>query len=570
MVLHHHHNLHVPPLDSNMGNNSLIYLQNNNISINCSVYSLTNGTIKLLDHYNQTWNNATNLHEFLPAYYITNCSIPKLINLVLEQEYDNNNLTKKNTNFDQSPYNQRDNGDTFVAILFTLCGSCVSCWMLSLLLYLTPKHKRKPWLTQFTTIFYSIVTSILLNILTKSSEQEYYNDNLDIIKLHQKLYNSNVYKILMVLTQVLTMSSWFQIIQKLIKSKFKIYTSLLNFFFMGLYLAVFTYYQVIYNTLPFIHQQYPDLTDYNRWNIVRAITRLIVVFWFLGIITYYTIFIKNPRKICYNRKLFPLALFVWFLFLLDIVLTILNVSLFIDKWLVRTWLILIPYLIEIILLTVIWEWIYNIWILEKRYELMNVLGRRISYEDVVSFKNSPNKSKSSTFMEKLSNWFLYKFKTNNNIREIEDEDSLKEFFTSSSNSFERTITTNTNLGNDNTTTENINRTNAATTTLDEDAYNNDNNNDDDNNGNSNSSSDNDNNDNNELNDFNDKNDNNNNIHAGHDNYDDDDYEIYDNEHVNEFFDDNEDDSDNDTSAYYVIDHDNSDYAGHRISNDREI
>lgn len=76
----------------------LLFLQEQNVPINCSVYSLTLGFIQFQDfrppyspaldspsphgpHF-PAWNNW--LSEFLPAYYITNCLIPDLIQLVIE------------------------------------------------------------------------------------------------------------------------------------------------------------------------------------------------------------------------------------------------------------------------------------------------------------------------------------------------------------------------------------------------------------------------------------------------------------------------------------------------------
>ncbi|KAI3403544.2 hypothetical protein KGF56_003701 [Candida oxycetoniae] len=220
-----------------MGNYTLAYLQNSNIPINCSVYSLTNGTIKLLEHYSQTWNNDSSLHEILPAYYITNCSISKLIELVTQEK--SNSSFEDLSDLNQSPYNQKDNGDTFVALLFALCGSCVSCWMLSLLLYLNPKHKRKP---------------------------------------------------------------------------------------------------------------------------------------------------------C---------------------------------WLVKTWLVLVPYLLEVILLTVIWEWVFNIWILEKRFELMNVLGRRISCEDVIDFRDEESGKRQTN--NRFTGWIMNRAAQKKCEIEERSEESLKDF-----------------------------------------------------------------------------------------------------------------------------------------------
>ncbi|KAI5957657.1 hypothetical protein KGF57_003352 [Candida theae] len=333
--------------------------------------------------------------------------------------------------FSTSPYNERDNGDTFIALLFTLCGSCVSSWMLSLLLYLTQKHRKKPWLAQVTTIFYAIFTSVLLDRLTKAAEVEYYDDNLDIINLNYKLYDNNVYRILTILTQAFTMSSWFQIIQRLVRVKYKFATLIINFIIMGAYIAVYVYFQVQFTTRDYINQEFENFSLYYRWDIACTALRLVVIFWFLGVLAYYTTIVKNPRKICYSRKLLPLAILVWFFFVLNIVLNILYISLFRKRWLVRTWLVLIPCLIDVILLTIIWEWIYNIWILEKRCELMNVLGRRISYEDIVSFKNNDSARKAIN-LGNFVDWIISKFTGQTTINHVEErsDDSLKEYFTS--------------------------------------------------------------------------------------------------------------------------------------------
>lgn len=110
----------------------------------CSIYHLNTGVISLLDYFNKTWVNQ--LTAILPAYYITNCSVEDML------LYNNITSDPKYLAFDYSPYNKRDNGDTYVALLFVLSGSCVSMWMLSLLLYLSPKYKRKPLLTQLATV----------------------------------------------------------------------------------------------------------------------------------------------------------------------------------------------------------------------------------------------------------------------------------------------------------------------------------------------------------------------------------------------------------------------------------
>ncbi|KAI5951517.1 hypothetical protein KGF54_004591 [Candida jiufengensis] len=129
------------------------------------------------------------------------------------------------------------------------------------------------------------------------------------------------------------------------------------------------------------------------------------------------------------------------------------------------------------------------------------LGRRISYEDVVSFKNS---SKSRTFLEKIS-------ECNNNA-----------------------ITNNNNKNNNDDNNNNDHSTTVGDFTNDNHAneINNDNNNE-----------------------SNDNNDNDDDTNENSDNYDDN---------------DDDDEYDNEYNAYYVIDQDESDYAGHRLSNDRQI
>lgn len=418
----------------------------------CSIYHLNTGVISLLDYFNKTWVNQ--LTAILPAYYITNCSVEDML------LYNNITSDPKYLAFDYSPYNKRDNGDTYVALLFVLSGSCVSMWMLSLLLYLSPKYKRKPLLTKLATVFYAIITTFFLNKLTRASEKQYYEDVLDIVELHTILYNNVEYRVLIIIFQVLLLLSWFQIIQKLAKQKYKRIIAIVTGVLMAAFSGCFIYYQVEYNTEGRIHME--NISGlYLRWKVVRSVMKLILVLWFAGNLLYYTTVVKNPRKICYCKKLLPLAIFNWFLLILHIILGILHISLFEDNWLVRTWMVLIPYLIEAILITTVWEWIFNIWVIEKRIELMGVLGRRISIDDVLSiqllrgnntrkgektFTKNGSSSDSGGFhgrsgtrkpMAKFQNWIMNRPKrvtTESEILSNNDINELKEFSTFSNSS----------------------------------------------------------------------------------------------------------------------------------------
>ncbi|KAG7664661.1 uncharacterized protein J8A68_001823 [[Candida] subhashii] len=370
------------------GNQTMLYLQEEDIPINCSVYSLTSGLLEIF-HYpdlsinnnNSEWLNLTN-QQFLPAYYITNCSIPDLIQLV------NKSLVNDQTpDYVLTRYKQKDNGDTFVALLFVLCGTCVSGWMLSLLLYLSPKHKRKPWSAQLATLFYATVCTILLTRFTNAARLEFYNASLDIILLVDTLRNNSSFKSLNILSQVFTHLAWFQITLKISRQKFKKYNAIIGTTLILTCAAVQTFYQITFNNSNAIFNM---STSVYNWKIARCILEWLILIWFWANLLYYTTMMKNPTKVCYSKRLLPLALFNWFLFLFDLILSILYLSIFSQNWLVRTWIVIIPCMVDIILITTVWEWIFNIWVLEKRFELMGVLGRKISHDESMSLHSDKN------------------------------------------------------------------------------------------------------------------------------------------------------------------------------------
>ncbi|CUM56735.1 unnamed protein product [Debaryomyces tyrocola] len=355
----------------------------NSISENCSIYALTSGTIVFQDFHNHSWSQNYTKY-FLPAYYLTNCSKADLTNISLLDNLHSSNLTKLEYGQRYHTYDKTDNGDAFVALLFTISGACVSCWMLTLLMYLSPKHKRKPWLTQLATVFYSILATVILSYITDESKMQYYADSLNLIELHNLVYASYSYRVMVVFSQFFTNLAWLQIVVHVSKLKFKWYSMLVNLILMVTYTVIHSIYEARYNNDDLIFNVTFD-SPYQRWRLAIFILKLLIVIWFAASILYYTTIIKNPRKICYSKKLLPLAISSLSLFVIHIVINILSMSLFLKDWQVRSWLILIAYLIEIGLLTAIWEWVYGIEFLEKRYEIMGMLGRRISLNDVISF-----------------------------------------------------------------------------------------------------------------------------------------------------------------------------------------
>jgi hypothetical protein len=109
--------------------------------------------------------------------------------------------------------------------------------------------------------------------------------------------------------------------------------------------------------------------------------------------------------VSYSRRLLPLAAFNWVVFTIHIILNLFSISLFRTRWQINTWLRLIPYFFDIVILTTVWEWIFNIAVLEKRFELVGILGRRISVDDVTSFDSKSKPTRSYAIYEEGANIF---------------------------------------------------------------------------------------------------------------------------------------------------------------------
>lgn len=360
--------------------NSLIYfLQQNLVAINCLVYLLTLGDIVYGDENGVGGQNLT--AGFLPAYYITNCSISGLLDAIANQ---GPNVTRQwEESYAYSPYNKSDNGDTFVALLFTISALCISSWMLTLLLFLTPRHKRKPALTQAATVFYTVFTTVLVCQITKVARRQYYNDTLDIINMRTFIYQVDSFRATFIVLQLLVNAAWLHLVLQLSRSRFKWMAGVLGLVAVTTYTVVLAVYNVHFNNSLAIFNTAASSSN-ELWRMSAVACKLGLMVWYGITLGYYTVKLRNPR-ICYGRRLLPLAVVVWLLFAAHIVLNVLTLSVFRSVWLVKIWLILLPYLVEVLLLLAVWEWVYSIGYLEKRAELAGVLGRRISEDDVVSF-----------------------------------------------------------------------------------------------------------------------------------------------------------------------------------------
>lgn len=354
-----------------------------NIS-NCSVYSLAGGSIRFQSYYNGTWlQNFTD--AFLPAYYATNCSVQQLASVFEDIFPDSAELEQWSSGFN-SNYTQRDNGDAFVALLFTVSGVTVSLWMLTLLLYLLPKHKRKNILVHITTIFASVVYTVLLAQVTERARDEYYADRLDIYEFREMIYHTSAYRICTAVAVFLMHISHMQIVIHITRLWFRNIMVAAGGALISTFTVVHFVYEIRYNDADSVIDgpNYTEPLICLVWRAAIVVLRLLLLFWLMLTVFKFTLLDKNPRKISYALPTLGVGLFAWAVLLANFILRVLAVTLFRHKWWVRLWLDQLPSLMDIALLTILWEWIYNMERLEKKHELMGVLGRRMSSNDVAS------------------------------------------------------------------------------------------------------------------------------------------------------------------------------------------
>lgn len=366
-----------------MSNYSAYFLsQNTGLHTNCSVYFLTSGWLQNQDLDTKVWG--TNSSELLPAYYVTNCLIPDLISQIQEQNLSSTDLLTWLSDYRQNPYNVSDNGDSFVALLYTLSALCVLCWMLMFLFLLLPKNKRKPLLTQGATLLYSMVLTIILARLTDVARLEYYLDSLDISRILEELNSVKRYPIAVMILQFLTNLALAQLVVELTKLRWKRISAVFGILVILAHLAVSSagVHNLRISTAFLTYPESPVL-------VAAMVLKLIINLWLVATLAYYTLSGSgSPRHVCYSRQLIPMACFAWTIVVAHLVVSILPSTLWRSQWLVYSWLQFIPLLLEMFILTVVWEWVYSIQHIEKRMERTGMLGRKVSLDDVISFNDA--------------------------------------------------------------------------------------------------------------------------------------------------------------------------------------
>ncbi|CCE79673.1 Piso0_001755 [Millerozyma farinosa CBS 7064] len=349
---------------------------------NCSLYALLAGSILLHDYFNGTWSG-NHSRKALPGYYFTNCSDSDLLYLSSVEGLSAQNITDW---VRESPYvdvPSIDNGDSFIALLFSISGACTASWMLTLLLYLSPNHKRKPVLTQIATVLYSVLTTLVIVQVTHSCSNQYYNNALDLRDIQKAAYFDGSYRAVAVFYQVFVHASWLQLVVYISKQSHEVYMGC----FGGVVMIGFTVLHAIYEgskDKAASKSQY-EKVPLTKIRIALLVMKVVIVIWLALNLLYYTIVLKNPRKISYSKKVLPLGICCYVLLAVQVGLKIFSEKQYRTQWHWNTWISLILYLIDVSVLATAWEWVYEIEFLERRSELQDMLGRRISFNDVVSF-----------------------------------------------------------------------------------------------------------------------------------------------------------------------------------------
>lgn len=422
-----------------MSNYSVYFLlQDNGLSTNCSVYSLTLGTVNYLDLYSLQWLG--NLSNFLPAYYVTNCLLVELTEQIKALDLSASDVVLWVEAFKKNPYNVSDNGDLFVALLFMISGLCVSCWMLMLMFLLLPRYKRKPLLTHVATLLYLVVLTVIMARITEVARDEYYADSLDMIKILGIVNQRRLYLVALVVSQFLTNLAYLQLVVKLTYLRWKRPNAIFGICTILAYLIVSSIAQSEVKDY-FVYVSSLDLVLLT----LRAACKLLIVIWFATSLAYHTIWgtALSPRQVSYSKKLMPLAIVTWFIVATHMVITLLTVTLWRSKWLVTSWIIFLPYLLDMYILTCSWEWFYSIRHLELRLELVGMLGRRISLDDVMSFSN-PTNTRSTTIRGRFASLRDFILGT----KPKDPEDDLKDLPSSTTYSTSTAVHTPTTTGRD--------------------------------------------------------------------------------------------------------------------------
>ncbi|ODV97248.1 hypothetical protein PACTADRAFT_48991 [Pachysolen tannophilus NRRL Y-2460] len=331
---------------------------------NCSVYFLPYGTISLYDQFNvSVLSNETIV---FPVMYITNCSAERsneemmqYYYLLGEQMVQAGSLSSTKDIF----------GGNLISLAYVYSCILVSSIMLTVLLFLSTNFK--PMSLKFTCITFAASCLVIVVKTTNCMRELAMLSLQDSSEFRLEILVSNYYLILNIIIELFVWIAYLDILlycfsnNKKFQFRIKIAGSILILF------------HLIFTTLDaFLNKTIGDLTKANAISVINIISQLMLQFLFIIIFISFTL---RKLKFSYNLKTFKFSIATLFLIFLPIVFFILaNFSKSI-----RNWSDLFYKFIKVLVCCLIWEWIYDIEVVEKDFEAHGIVGREVDVADIL-------------------------------------------------------------------------------------------------------------------------------------------------------------------------------------------
>lgn len=349
---------------------------------NCSIYYISRGYLNNEDYFNKYWTNNSNI---LPAYFITNCSVSQLLNDSRLLSLNSSGPTDFSDLRELSRLEKVNDGDALIALIFTVSGCCISFWLLLLLIYISPRQGMKPLSIQVTTIFHCFLSTITFVRLTLVSKEGFYEGVMDLYKLTDYILASDIFRVPSVLSHFITNITFLDIVLRIVLPKYRWPIAIVSLLLIAGSVVTQSLFMaknaVIDGALRLRLGHAPT-----RLLLASNIMELCVFIWLSFMGFYYTLFIMDPKRVCYERNLLPKAIFVWLLFFSTLALNLVKSTKYLSDLLYGNWLSMLQWLLHVCMIVCLWEWIYDIKYLLRRFEELGMLGRKLSEKDAVSFR----------------------------------------------------------------------------------------------------------------------------------------------------------------------------------------
>lgn len=317
----------------------------------CSVYSVENGE----------FHNISLVLEN-QAIYVTNCS-----NYTESVARYQTLAASLDPNFFSSTRDVFGNGITSVAFAFS--SIVCSAWMLEIVLVLSVN--KKPFFTHLSSLLYAAFITVVMAKTNSIIESQYSSGYQDIEEFYQQVINSIWFKVLYVIVQLVTWIAWLDILIYVHSIRLKPFIKKIG----GAVILVDT----VFHCLElFLTDRNPLSDTFSGVGIVSVLFKFLIFISFYGLFIFFTVV---KRKFAYHGKLVPLACIT----LLFMAITFTFYLLFRFHDTLKSWTVIAVGFGQVLLATMIWEWIRDIESLEKELERKTIVGRAMSDIEFTDF-----------------------------------------------------------------------------------------------------------------------------------------------------------------------------------------